>query len=165
MAQAGAFLEAKVPLGSVTLEIGGRVDRHAADAGAPRLGTVPAGVRVLADRFAAADRTWRATTVDAVARLWGSGRIAPRLTLARRTRVPTPVERFIWLPTEASGGLADGNIYVGDLGLRPEVSWLAEAGVDIRIGGLTLKPSVHARRVDGSIQGARSMRRRASPTA
>mgnify|MGYP006200813577 CR=1 FL=1 len=30
------------------------------------------------------------------------------MTLARKTRVPNAVERFSWLPTEASGGLADG---------------------------------------------------------
>lgn len=35
------------------------------------------------------------------------------------------------MPTEASGGLADGNIFVGDGNLKPEKSWLAEAGVAV----------------------------------
>lgn len=82
-----------------------------------------------------------------------SGTITPRLTLARKSRVPSVLERFAWLPTEASFGLADGNIYVGNQALKPEVAYIAEAGFDLDTDWLTLRPTVFYRRVDDFIQG------------
>ena len=94
-------------------------------------------------------------TVDAVARLWRpvSERTTLRVTLARKTRVPTHVERFAWLPTPASGGLADGNTYVGEAGLAPETAWIAEAGLDWSGARAYARPTVFYRRIDDYIQG------------
>lgn len=55
----------------------------------------------------------------------------PRLTLAYKQRVPNAVERHSWMPTEASDGSADGNIFVGDGNLKGEKAWIAEAGVAV----------------------------------
>jgi iron complex outermembrane receptor protein len=63
------------------------------------------------------------------------------------------LERFAWLPTEASFGLADGNIYVGNQALRPEVAWIAEAGFDWQGDWVTLRPTLYFRRIDDFIQG------------
>lgn len=63
------------------------------------------------------------------------------------------LERFAWLPTEASFGLADGNIYVGNPTLRPEVAYIAEAGFDFAKGWLTFRPTIFYRRIDDFIQG------------
>jgi iron complex outermembrane receptor protein len=115
---------------------------------------VPAGPTLLAATFNAGDRDWSGGTVDLAARFWRDlGAVTPRLTLARKTRVPNAVERFSWMPTEASGGLADGNIYVGDRDLRPETAWIVEAGVDWRRGPVWARPTVYFRRVDDYIQG------------
>lgn len=95
--------------------------------------------------------------MDAVVKLWRPGPVTPRLTLARRARAPSIVERFSWLPTEASGGLADRNIFVGDPQLKLERAWLVEAGLDARtrLAGrpLRLSPAVFWRRVDDFVQG------------
>lgn len=151
----GAFAEARADFAGISAEAGVRIDRHGAHAAAPRFGSaLPMGPANLARAFAAKDRDWNGTTVDAVVRIWHDGdTITPRLTLARKTRAPTLIERFAWLPTEASGGLADGNIYVGDVTLRPERSWSAEVGVDVAAKGFYARPSVHYRTVDGYIQG------------
>src|SRR5690606_1334320 len=152
----GLFAEWTGPLGPVQGELGLRVDRHRAEAGLARTGAaVPAGPVALAAAFNAADRTHEDTTVDAVARLWTEGGEGPswRLTLARKTRAPGFVERFAWLPTEASGGLADGNVYVGDLNLRPETAWSVEAGFDHAFGRYSLRPTVFVREIDDYIQG------------
>ena len=151
----GAFVEWRTGAGPVEAELGLRVDRHRARTGAPRFGPgVPAGPAGLATAFARADRDWSGTTVDAAMRLWASmGAITPRLALSRKTRAPGLIERFSWLPTEASGGLADGNIYVGSAGLKPETAWNAEAGFDWSSGTAYARPALTWRRIDGFIQG------------
>lgn len=151
----GAFAEWRTGGGPVEAELGVRMDRHGAKTGAPRFGPgVPAGPANLALGFANADREWSGTTVDASMRLWADlGALTPRLTLARKTRAPSLIERFSWLPIEASGGLADGNIYVGTPGLKPEKAWIAELGVDWAGATAYARPVVYYRRIDDFIQG------------
>lgn len=151
----GAYLQWRGSLGALAFEAGARVDRTRQAAGLPQLGTaVPMGPRMLAAQFIASGRKASDTTFDAVLRAWLPGEIlTPRLTLARKSRVPSVLERFAWLPTEASFGLADGNIYVGNQALRPEVAYIAEAGLDFSNDWLTLRPTIFYRRIDDFIQG------------
>lgn len=151
----GGFAEAKVLTSDWQADLGLRIDRTSARMASPRVGPgVPAMLANLATMTAAANAPRSDTTWDAVVRLWREGgTVRPRLILSRKSRVPNAVERFSWLPTEASGGLADGNIYIGRQTLKPEVAWAAEAGVDVVSGPLRLRPSVFYRRIDGYIQG------------
>ena len=151
----GAFVQWRGGLGAVQFEAGARIDRTEQSVGAPRLGAaVPMGPRVLAAAFTSAGREDADTTLDVVLKGWAPlGTITPRITLARKERVPSVLERFGWLPTEASFGLADGNIYVGNLALRPETAWIAEAGFDYDGDWLTIRPTLFYRRVDDFIQG------------
>lgn len=151
----GAFAEVRAMLGLVDAELGVRVDRHGASSEAPRFGLgVPMGPANLARTFANADRKWSGTSVDAALRLSADfDEITPRLTLARKTRSPSLIELFAWLPTEASGGLADGNIYVGSPTLKIEKAWLAEAGFDWNNDTAYARPLVYYRRLDNFIQG------------
>ena len=151
----GAFIEWRSGFGAVESELGLRVDRHGASTEAPRYGPgVPAGPVNLANAFTAADRNWSGTSVDASLRLWADmGAFTPRLTLARKTRAPSLVERFSWLPTEASGGLADGNIYVGSVDLKIEKAWVGEIGVDWQGENAYARPVIFYRRIDDFIQG------------
>ncbi|AOL24684.1 TonB-dependent receptor protein [Erythrobacter litoralis] len=151
----GAFGQWRGAAGKVEFELGARVDSTNQSAGAPQVGTaVPMGPRGLAAAFAAADRETRQTTMDAVLRTWFPlGDITPRMTLARKERVASLLERFGWLPTEASFGLADGNIYVGNLDLEPETAWIAEIGFDLDTGDFSLRPTAFYRRIDDFIQG------------
>lgn len=152
----GAFAEWTGPLGPLQAELGVRLDSHEARAGRAVTGPgVPAGPTGLAAAFNAADRERGEDTWDAVARLWTepADGLSWRFVLSRKSRAPGYVERFSWLPTEASGGLADGNIYVGDLTLRPETAWSVEAGVDYVGERLTVRPTVFLREIDDYIQG------------
>ncbi len=151
----GGFIEWRTGAGPVEAELGVRVDHHGAQTGVPRFGPdVTAGQKTLAAAFAATDRDWSGTTVDASMRLWADlGEFTPRLTLARKTRAPSLVERFAWLPTEASGGLADGNIYVGTANLKPETAWISELGFDWASATAYARPVVYYRRIDNFIQG------------
>ena len=151
----GAHLEWLGAVGRVQAETGLRVDRDSLSAGEVLAGgAVSAGPLGLANAFNAGPRKWTGETVDAVARFWlDQGAFTPRLTLARKTRLPNPVERFSWMPTEASGGLADGNNYVGDQALKPETAWIIEGGVDWAGARGYARPTLYYRRIDGYIQG------------
>ena len=63
------------------------------------------------------------------------------------------MERFSWLPTEASGGLADGNIYVGSTDLKIEKAWVGELGFDWQGDVAYARPVIFYRRIDDFIQG------------
>lgn len=151
----GAFAQWRDAVGGLEFELGARVDRTDQSAGTPQLGAaVPMGPRGLAGAFSAADRDRSATTVDGVLKAWiPLENITPRMTFARKERVPSLLERFGWLPTEASFGLADGNIYVGNLELDPETAWIAELGFDYETDVFSLRPTLFYRRVDNFIQG------------
>jgi len=75
---------------------------------------------------------------------------------ARKTRSPSYQERYLWLPLEATAGLADGNLYIGAIALDPEVSREIEFGLDYSDSRLTVAPRVFYKRVDDYIQGTPS---------
>ncbi|PQA85955.1 TonB-dependent receptor [Hyphococcus luteus] len=156
MQRKGVFAEWTGASGWLNAELGVRADRHDASAGEASLGpALPMMPAMLANAFNAADRNWEKTTVDGVMRLWTEEAhgVSWRFTLARKARAPGYVERFSWLPTPASGGLADGNVYVGDLGLKAETAWITEAGADLRGERFYLRPTVFYRRIDYYVQG------------
>ncbi len=157
MARTGGFVEwtGALPSGWQG-ELGLRLDHHTAQSGLASMGAaVPAMPGLLAMTFNASGRDWEDDTLDAVARLWRplSDRTILRVNLARKTRVPGYVERFAWLPTSASGGLADGNTYVGDLALEAETAWIGEIGLDWTSSHAYARPTLFIRRIENYIQG------------
>jgi iron complex outermembrane receptor protein len=155
LSRVGGFVEWRGAVRGVEAELGLRVDRHDISAGQALTGpAVPVGPTGLAAAFNAGDLDWSDETVDVAARFWRElGAFTPRVTLARKTRTPNAVERFSWMPTEASGGLADGNTYVGSRDLRAETAWIVEGGFDWRSGGAYARPTAYFRRVDHYIHG------------
>lgn len=156
LSRTGAFVEWTGAMGLFEGEIGTRIDRHGWDAGAPELGAaLPMGPTMLAAAFAASQREGDAVTVDAVARLWtpADDGVSWRFTFARKQRMPGYIQRFGWLPITASGGLADGNTYVGDLDLDPETAWIVEFGVDWMTSDAYVRPTLFMRWVNDFIQG------------
>ncbi len=65
---------------------------------------------MLRDSFNNAQRNQDDDNVDLVARAWyaASDNSSWYLGLARKNRSPSYQERYLWLPLEATGGLADG---------------------------------------------------------
>ncbi len=116
----------------------------------------PCAVRALRDRFNASDRSRSEDEVDWLARLgWhlGDG-LDAELGLARKTRAPSYIERYLWIPLEVNAGLGDGNNYVGDVDLDPEVAHKIELGLDWRKARFYLAPRLYYHRIDDYIQGA-----------
>ena len=112
-------------------------------------------VGALSARLNGADRSRGDAEWDAVAVLtWAAAEDWDlEFGLARKTRAPAYLERYLWAPLETNGGLGDGNNYVGDPALAPEVSWQAELGALWRDGGRSFAPRLFYRRVDDYIAG------------
>lgn len=151
----GSYLNWTQSLGAGDVEIGLRVDRYEDKAGSAINGI---DVRMMPAQltagFNAGARAADETTIDLLARYWQQQDFGTwRVSLARKNRAPTYLERFGWLPIPASAGLADGNTYVGDVTLEVETAWILEAGVDLTLGSLWLRPTAYYHAVDDYIQG------------
>ena len=109
----------------------------------------------LRDAFNAAEREEFDHLVDAVVKVavepWAGWRF--ELSGGRKTRSPSYIERYAWLPLEVTAGLADGNNYVGDIGLDPEESYLVDFGVEWRGNRFRIAPRAFYHWVDDYIQG------------
>ncbi len=157
----GAFVERDSQwTSSLRTEFGLRYNRVAMDAdevdGTPAQMMPPAAA--LRDNFNAADRSQVDHNVDFVARGWYSVSdiTSYYLGIARKSRSPSYQERYLWLPLEATAGLADGNTYTGNINLDPEVSHQIEAGLDFSNNRLTVSPRIFYSRIDDYIQGTES---------
>jgi iron complex outermembrane receptor protein len=155
----GMFAEWKgEPVDQWEAELGFRYTRVSAKAG--RVDALPAQApgapQVLRNRFNAASRNQSDDLFDVVLKL---GReIVPGLQFelgaGRKTRAPSYLERYAWIPTQASSGLADFNNYVGDIKLDHEISYEVEGGFEWRTQWVYLAPRAFYRQVDDYIQGS-----------
>ena len=129
--------------------------RLAARAMNPVRTPITEGARYLRDRFNAADRTHTDHNLDAFVEFGYSPRdgLELLLSVAQKTRSPGYVERYTWLPLEINAGLGDGNNYVGDPDLDPEVSRALEIGLDWEHAAFGFEPRLFYRRIDDYIQG------------
>jgi iron complex outermembrane receptor protein len=75
------------------------------------------------------------------------------VAIARKTRSPNLVERYLWSTSNASLGMADGKTYIGNLELKPEVSTQLSVGANWHADGWKIKPSLFYNRVSDYIQG------------
>ena len=157
----GAFAERRQEIGADwETELGVRYNRVAMDAGevngTPAMMMPPA--QMLRDAFNQAERKQTDNNVDLVAR--ARYRAGPDsswyLGAAHKTRSPSYQERYLWLPLEATGGLADGYTYTGNINLDPEQSTQLELGYDYSGPRLSLSPRLFYNRVDDYIQGTPS---------
>ena len=140
-----------------SVELGARVNRVSTDAGpvdgAPAMTMPPA--RQLRDAFNAAQRARAETNIDALAKL--SWRLSERaglyVGLAHKQRGPTYQERYLWLPLEASAGLADGQLYLGNSALDSERAMQFELGWDVSTSRWQWHPRLFYYRIEDYIQG------------
>jgi iron complex outermembrane receptor protein len=146
--------------GAIETELGLRYTRMETDADlvSHSMAMMNPNIAALRDAFNAAERARSDDNLDWVARL--GYRVSPRLRLtgglARKTRSPSYQERYLWIPLQSTGGLADGNTYVGDVALEPETSHEVEVGLDWQSAAGYFTPRAFYRRVDDYIQGVPS---------
>ena len=141
------------------MELGLRYTRVNMDAGtvsaAGMMGMMAANANALATTFNSADRSQEDNNIDAVLKFTHALREDTNIEIgfARKMRSPSYQERYLWLPLQSTGGLADGNNYIGDINLDPEVSYQFELGLDWRNQRVYFAPRAFYHHVDDYIQG------------
>jgi iron complex outermembrane receptor protein len=163
----GLFAEWQQQSGHWSWELGARINRVEMDAaevsafmGMGQMGmmnmtmmTNMAGM--LATAFNGADRSETYNNRDLVFKL--GYRIDPQLSLnaslSSKQRAPSYQERYLWLPMQATGGLADGHTYIGNLDLNSETADEINLGIDLRTDSGYASLQVFYRDVEDYIQG------------
>ncbi|EAQ97620.1 TonB-dependent receptor [Congregibacter litoralis] len=154
----GGYLEREQNISEhIRVELGVRANRVRSNAGevngTPAMMMPPA--QALRDAFNAADRDQTDNNVDLVAKLnyAVNDALSLYMGLAQKQRAPSYQERYLWLPLEATGGLADGQLYIGDINLDSEEAHNLEFGLDFAGDRITMHPRVFYYRINDYIQG------------
>lgn len=110
--------------GTWSANLGLRSDTVSMDTGNVAWGTVPVGVSAAGTAFNARDheRTDHNWDWTALFQYAAASDLGYEVGLTRKTRSPSLLERYEWTPLSASAGQADGNNYLGNLDLKPEVA-------------------------------------------
>jgi len=155
----GAFAEWTRSVDKGEIEIGlryNRVETNAGDVAATgMMGMMAADVELLAADFNAAKRDLNWNSFDGVLkyRRAFSGTAEWTVEIGSKSRAPSYQELYLWLPLQATGGLADGRTYIGNLELNAERSNELVFGVSANIDRFAMSPQVFYRSVDDYIQG------------
>ena len=109
----------------------------------------------LADAFNAADRNLSFANVEVVVKYSRqlTGDLAFNVDVGSKSRAPSYQELYLWLPLQATGGLADGRSYIGNLGLSAERSNEIVLGIDWTSERFSISPQAYFRNVADYIQG------------
>lgn len=158
----GVFAEWSRDVESGRVEFGlryNRVDTDAAGVGATgMMGPMGASVDLLAADFGAAERGLGWNSLDGVIkyrRLFADD-AEWSIEVGRKSRAPSYQELYLWLPMQATGGLADGRTYIGNLDLRQERATEFVIGISADAGSWSASPQIFYRRVSDYIQGVPS---------
>ena len=113
---------------------------------------------MLANRFNGQDLSQVDNNIDWFARfsIYTDNDTTWYMGAARKTRSASYQERYLWIPMEATGGLADGKTYVGTPDLDPEVARELELGFDLETGDFNIYPRLFYKEVSDYIQGTPS---------
>lgn len=158
----GIFAEWVREIDASRIEAGVRYKRVDTNAGTVAATGMPdpmgTNVGLLADAFNAANRDLSWNSADLVLKYQRRVTDATEWTveLGSKTRAPSYQELYLWLPLEATGGLADGRTYIGDLTLSEERSNEIVVGVTSDIGRFSFSPQLFYRDVSDYIQGVPS---------
>jgi len=116
--------------------------------------TIPPAA-ALRDEFNSADRSRNDDNIDWVVKSQyeATDTLSFYAGLSRKTRSASYQERYLWLPLEATAGLADMRTYTGNLDLKPEVSHEVEFGFDVRNDRFIISPRFFFRKIGDYIQG------------
>ncbi len=111
--------------------------------------------QTLRDNFNAADRNITDNNVDLSFNLTQklNDSLSFEYGLGYKTRSPSYQERYLWLPLEATAGMADGFAYLGNLDLNPEIATQFELGMTYDNNGLRFAPHVFYHQINDYIQG------------
>ncbi|QTH62756.1 TonB-dependent receptor [Psychrosphaera ytuae] len=77
-------------------------------------------------------------------------------SIARKQRAASYQERFLWNPMQSTGGLADGNTYIGNLNLEAETAKQINLGLEYQTDTSMVSPQVFYHEIDDYISAVPS---------
>jgi iron complex outermembrane receptor protein len=142
------------------LGLGVRIKHNSADADrvSHHMAMMNPNIKALRDGFNQADRSQSEVNVDLVAN-WTrplSEHSQIVLGAAIKQKAPSYQERYLWVPMQATGGLADGRTYIGNMELDSETAYQLNAGFSLQEKVFGIAPSVFYQHIDDYIQGTPS---------
>jgi len=137
--------------------IGLRVKQNLTDAGdvMTSMAMMSKGAKTLQNAFNTSDRSISDVTADLVINSQQdlSDTLEFTYGLGYKQRAPSYQERYLWMPMQATGGLADGKTYVGNINLKPETAYQLDLGLSYNDETFAISPHVYVQRVNNYIQG------------
>jgi iron complex outermembrane receptor protein len=167
----GIFAQWQQTFNNTKIQLGARLKRADADAGevATSMTMMPAMnsdmnsgmpsmadlAKDLRDNFNNSDRSVSDTNVDIAlsTETTLSDDLSLYIGLGLKTRAPSYQERFLWTPMESTGGLADGNNYIGDINLESETAYQTDIGLTYQTKKVMIAPHIFYQNIDNYIQG------------
>ena len=142
------------------VNFGARVKHISADAGdvSHHMAMMNPAVGDLVNDFNNSDRSQSSIDIDLTFEY--KNQLTPHTLLsfaaARKERAPSYQERYLWIPMEATGGLADGNTYLGDVNLSSETAYQTNLGLTYQTKTWQVLADMHYQYIDDYIQGVPS---------
>lgn len=158
----GVFTEWEGNVGNWKIETGIRYTRVSMDSGdvsaSGLMGMMGVNTGLLATNFNGGDLDENYHNIDLVlnASRELNANTTLNLGLGRKNRAPSYQERYLWLPMPATGGLADGRSYIGNLDIDKETAYEVTVGIDWISQNAWANPQVFYRYIDDYIQGVPS---------
>lgn len=158
----GVFAQWQQKIAQWNLHAGVRAKQAQSDAGevstsmAMMMGNMGMMASGLRDNFNQADRSVDDTNVDIAISLQTA--LTEAITfyagLGIKNRAPSYQERYLWTPMESTGGLADGNTYIGDINLKSERAYQTDLGLTYQQNNALISAHVYYQNIDDYIQGS-----------
>ena len=158
----GLFAQWQKQFSDTKVQLGARLKRAEADADevatsmAMMSGMMGMMASELRNNFNSADRKVSDNNVDIA--LNTQTKLSDNLSLSAgvglKNRAPSYQERYLWTPMEATGGLADGHTYIGNINLKSETAYQLDLGLNYQDEDFRVAPHVFYQSIDDYIQGA-----------
>ncbi len=164
----GLFAQLDGDLGPWNFNAGIRYNRIEMDSDpVSSTGMMPMLANVLSNDFNTGDTAKDFNNIDLVFKASRplSDNLIGNVGLGRKTRAPSYQERYLWLPMESTGGLADGRTYIGNLELDSEVSHEITLGLEWQKGKFQADGEIFYRDINDYIQGTPSINTTANTLA
>lgn len=151
------FAQWQQDIGQWNWQFGSRIKNYRTDSGTinTSMASSMTAVQALVDDFNNSDRSQVQTGLDLT--INGQYQFNDAWTgiigLARKQDSASYQERYLWIPMQSTGGLADGRTYVGQIDLDLETAYQLELGVDYDQDKWQISPRAFVNRIDNYIQG------------
>ncbi|GLX78841.1 ligand-gated channel [Thalassotalea insulae] len=158
----GLYAQWQQAYGATSVQLGARIKHIAADADpvatSMAMMSMPSMAELaidLRDDFNHGERAVSDTLFDFAFNVdhQVSQTLSVNLGLGVKTRAPSYQERYLWTPMESTGGLADGNTYIGNINLKEETAYQVDLGLNYHSADFSIAPHVFYQNIDDYIQG------------